>query len=226
MKVCIHQPQYLPYCGFFHKLSLSDTFVLLDDVQFIDRGFIHRNKIKVPEGGDWITIPLIYNKRDLINKIKINNNLSWSEKHLKAIKRNYGKARYFQKYFSSLESIYNKKWNLLVDFDKELILYIIKELGIKIRIIKSSSLNVEGVGTDRLINICKVIGADTYISGPGGKKYMDEKKFEKEKIKLIYQNFQHPVYEQRFDKKFIPNLSIIDLLFNYGDKSLEIIKGK
>ena len=225
MKVAIHQPNYLPYLGFFHKLSLADTFVIMDDTQY-DKKFTNRNKIKVPGNWIWLTVPINKKHKFVANKIvEINNEENWQSDHFKKINHSYSNSEFFKKnYKTFFEKIYSKKWDHLFTLNYELIIQLIDWLDIKIEVIKESELNVKGNSTERLVNISKKIGAETYVSGIGGKEYMNEKMFETNNIKIEYQNFKCPIYKQVFNSEFIPNLSIIDLLFNIGPKSLSKLK--
>jgi len=210
--------------GFFHKLSLADTFVMMDNTQY-DKKFTNRNKIKIPDGWSWLTVPINKEHKFLPNKlVEINNKENWKEMHWKKITRSYTNSKFFKKnYKSFFEKVYNKEWKFLFELNSELLCQIIDWLGLKIQIIKESELNVNGNSTERLVNVCKELGAETYVSGVGGKEYMNEKLFQKNNIKIEYQKFQCPMYTQIFGGDFIPNLSIIDLLFNNGPKSLPIL---
>ena len=225
MKVAIHQPNYLPYVGFFHKLSLADTFVIMDDTQY-DKKFTNRNKIKVPGNWIWLTVPINKKHKFVANKIvEINNEENWQSDHFEKINRSYSNSKFFKKnYKAFFEKIYSKKWDHLFTLNYELIIQLIDWLDIKIEVIKESELNISGNSTERLVNISKKIGAETYVSGIGGKEYMNKKMFETNNIKIEYQNFKCPIYKQVFNSEFIPNLSIIDLLFNIGPKSLSKLK--
>ena len=224
MKLVIHQPNYLPYVGFFHKLTLADTLVLMDNTQY-DKKFTNRNKIKIPDGWSWLTVPINKEHKFLPNKlVEINNKENWKEMHWKKITRSYTNSKFFKKnYKSFFEEVYSKEWKFLFELNSELLRQIIDWLGLKIQIIKESELNINGNSTERLVNVCKELGAETYVSGVGGKEYMNEKLFQKNNIKIEYQKFQCPTYTQIFSGDFIPNLSIIDLLFNNGSKSLPIL---
>ena len=224
MRLVIHQPNFLPYVGFFHKLSLADTFVMMDNTQY-DKKFTNRNKIKIPDGWSWLTVPINKEHKFLPNKlVEINNKENWKEMHWKKITRSYTNSKFFKKnYKSFFEEVYNKEWKFLLELNSELLRQIIDWLGLKIQIIKESELNINGNSTERLVNVCKELGAETYVSGVGGKEYMNEKLFQKNNIKIEYQKFQCPTYTQIFGGDFIPNLSIIDLLFNNGSKSLPIL---
>lgn len=227
MIVGIHQPNYIPWIGYFYKILNSDVFVILDDVQYIKNSFINRNKIKTPQGDCWLTVPVCYkgNFGSNINEVKINNELKWNDRHLKTISMNYSKAKYFNKYYEDIYNIIKSEYTYIDQLNINLITYFCKQLKIHTKIVKSSELNVNGNSTERLINICKTLKADTYLSGKGGEKYQDEDMYRKNGIKLIYTNFKHPFYTQLWGE-FIPNLSILDLLFNCGEESIEIIKNK
>lgn len=229
MIITIHQPEYLPYIGFFQRALKSDVFIILDDVGYQKNGFINRNKIKTAQGEQWITIPVKGRSPNIkINEVFINNQTDWQKKQWKTISLNYEKASYFKKYARFFEDVFNKKWEKISDLDVYLIENLIKILGARTIIKKSSELNAKGKGTERLINICKGLGADTYLSGPGNDEHkVEAKKFEKENIKVEIQEFDNPKYSQLFiNKGFLPYMSIIDLLFNEGENSIKIIKGE
>ncbi len=226
LKAVVHQPQYFPYPGFFHKLTLADIYVVMDETQY-DKRFTNRNKIISTNGWIWITVPIKKEQKFLPNgKVEINNELSWGAEHWKKIHQAYANARYFDLYSPYLESLYSKEWNLLFDLDFETIKKVIDWLGIQIEIVRESELDVKGTSTDRLISACKAVNADTYVSGGGGKNYLEEKLFEKNGLKLEYQNYVPSPYRQRLSKSFIPDLSVLDLLFNAGPESGKIIAGE
>lgn len=200
-----------------------DVFVLLDDVQFKKNEWQNRNRIKTATGWQWITVPVIHNFGQKIIDVKINNRVNWRRKHMNALIANYSKAPYFKKYRDFFEETYQKEWEYLCDINIHFILFIAKELEIEVPIIRSSTLGVTSTRTQRLIDICKKVGADTYLSGIGGYYYLDFSLFEEEGIKLIFQNFKHPVYPQLYGE-FIPNLSVVDALFNCGKDLRKIMK--
>lgn len=225
MKVAIHQPHFFPYPGFFHKLSLADVFVIMDDVQY-DKRFTNRNRIMATNGWTWITVPIHKDHKFLPNmQVEINNDMSWKEHHWRKIYHSYANANFFNLYKNYFENLYKKEWQFLFDLDLETTKKIIEWLGIKVEIIKGSELNVKGMSTERLVNVCKSIGADTYIAGGGSKNYMDEKLFEKNNLKVEYQNYVQTPYKQHLSEYFVPDLSIIDMLFNVGPNSLKLITG-
>lgn len=227
MIVTIHQPEYLPYIGFFERIALSDVFVILNDVGYQKNGFVNRNKIKTKKGPKWITVPVRGRSSNLkINEVLIDNNKDWGKSQWGSIVEAYGKAPYFKNYSEFFKSTLKREWNSISELDIYLIDNISKFLGIKSKIVKSSDLNVSGMGTERLINICKGLKADNYLSGFGNEKHSVEKeKFEKEGIKVYIKEFGNPQYSQLYSGLgFLSRLSIIDLLFNEGLRSLEIIK--
>ena len=226
MKAVIHQPQYFPYPGFFHKLSKADIFVILDNTQY-DKRFTNRNQILATKGPIWMSVPINKNHKFSINReVEINNEMPWKKQHWDKIKFSYSSSKFFKKYKEDFENIFHEEWSFLFDLDFETMKKTIKWLDIEIKILKESDLDVEGKSTERLVNICKNIGADTYISGKGlpEKKYIDEEMFEKNGINLEYNNYKPVAYAQNFTDSFVPNLSIIDMLFNVGPDSLKLIK--
>jgi hypothetical protein len=195
----------------------------MDDVQY-DKRYTNRNRIITNTGWTWITVPINKDHKFSLNMhVEINNDLSWSSYHWKKIQHSYANAKYFDLYEDDIKSIYDRKWNYLFDLDFETLKLTLKWLDIKIDIIKESELTVEGRSTQRLINACKSIGADTYVSGVGGRNYLDEQIFEKHNVKLEYQKYSPMSYPQYLSKSFIPNLSILDLLFNMGPDSIKYL---
>ena len=223
MKIAIHQANYFPYTGFFHKINQADIFVIQDDVKFVNRS--NRNKIISSSGYTWINVPIKKGHQSLpIMDVKINNEISWRKINYKKICAGYNKAKFFHLYKDYFENLYNKEWKNIFDLNFETIKQVLSWLEIKVKIVIESELGVSGQSTERLVNVCKKLGADTYISGIGGKRYLDEKLFEKNKIILKYQNYNPIRYLQHSSKSFIPDLSIIDLLANMGSKSGKLLK--
>lgn len=224
MKVAIHQPNYFPYPGFFQKIFLSEIFVVLDNVQF-QFDITNRNKI-IKKNGMWerIIVPVKKNQtHKKIIDIEINNEILWKELTFTKLHQSYNSSKYFSNYSSYFKKLYEKNWDMLFDLNLETIKKIIDFLGIKIEIIRESELNITGQSTERLVNICDSLNADVYVSGEGGKNYLNEKLFDEKNIKIEYQNYKPIEYDQIHSEKFIPNLSILDLLFNLGPSSLGLI---
>jgi hypothetical protein len=224
--VAIHQPNYIPWIGYFHKMLGSDIFVFLDDSQYSKNQPINRNTIKTAQGEMYLTVPVLIKGEfgQTTSEVKINNHINWRKKHWKSILLNYKKAKYFELYSHFFEELYQNEWDKLSELNEFVIRNIADFLKIEIDFIKSSELEIKGESTERLLNIVKSVEGDTYLSGIGAKDYLDEDMFTESEISLTYQDFHHPVYNQLYGE-FKPKMSIIDLLFNEGPRSLEIIKG-
>ena len=224
MIVTIHQPQYLTWCGFFNKCACSDMAVLLDDVQFQKNGFQNRTKIKTATGWQYLTVPVSYNHPARISEVRISSNVDWQKKHWKALLQNYQKAPYFHNYEDKIKPLFENRFDRLEELVDKSIRIIFDILRIDVPVVKSSSIEAPGDRSDRLVNICKALKADTYLSGIGGKNYLEEDKFNDAGIHVIYQDYKHPVYEQQFKEgPFQPNMSALDLIFNCGEKSRDIV---
>ena len=220
MIIAIHQPNYLPYLGFFDKMKKSDIFVIHDDSQFSRQDFHHRNRIRTDQGWQWLTVPV--NKKEIpINEIKIKNEFGrggkpdWSYAHFMVIRNNYVKTPYYKTHEDWLRKIYEGGYEKLMDLNMTLIRFLIKTFDIDIKIVYSSNFGFKSRSTQKIIDTVEKLGGDTYLSGSGGKNYMDISLLKKSGIKLEFQDFKHPVYRQRY-KGFEPNMAAIDALFNVG----------
>lgn len=225
MKVAIHQPQYLPWVGYFDKMDQADCFVILDDVQFKKNEWQNRNRIKAASGWQWLTVPVLHRFPQRILEVEINNAEPWARKHLNALVVNYGAAPFFQAHRPFFEEVYHREWTRLADLNLAILDYLGKALGIQTEIVLASPLALPDPDepTERLVAICQGLEADSYLSGAGGRDYLDLGRFEKAGIRVVFQTFQCPTYPQRFGA-FIPNLSVVDLLFNCGERSLETLR--
>lgn len=215
---------YFPYPGFFHKLAMSDIFVIMDDVQY-DKRYTNRNVILDPNGPTRLTVPINKKHKFSANMlVEINNDMPWEDYHWKKMRMCYAKSKFFHLYSDYLEDLYKRRWDLLFELDLETVKKVMAWLEIRIPVIKESELHVQGDGTERLINVCKAIGADTYVSGRGGRNYLNERLFESNNVKLEYQVYAPAPYTQRFTETFIPDLSIIDMISNLGPSAQELLK--
>ncbi|MBP2029465.1 hypothetical protein J2755_000385 [Methanohalophilus levihalophilus] len=219
MIVSIHQPNYLPYFGFFDKIKKSDIFVIYDDAQFNKGDFQHRNKIRIYHGWKWLTVP-VEKKHVPIKQIEIKNDLKlggldWSDYHFKEIMSNYEKAPYFKDYGVELEYIYSQKYDFLIDLNMDLINFLIEKLGLNTKIVFSSDFDIKSTSTEKLVDIVDTLDGDTYLSGMMGENYLDKSLFDNKGIEVVFQDFCHPVYSQQYDD-FIPNMSVLDMLLNIG----------
>ncbi len=228
MVISVHQAQYIPWLGFFDKVDQSDVFVFLDDVQYKHREFQNRNKIRTKDGWMWLTVPVLDVRGAKIKDIAIDASRDWPGSHLKSLRAWYAKAPYFEKYFPRFESLLAREWRGINELNIAVIRILFEALGIEKKVYLETALGAGGEKTARIIAIAKKLGARAYLSGAGGKDYLSENDFKDAGIVLKYQDYRHPVYRQQFmtnEKDFIPYMSVIDLLFNEGDKSLKIIRG-
>ena len=227
MRVAALQPGYLPWLGFFEQMYQADVFVIYDEVQYDKRSWRNRNRIRTADGWCWLTVPVLTKGvfTQKITEVRVNNDLPWKRKHWKALLVNYQNTPYFKKYADFFEDVYKKNWEYLQDLDVEIIKYIKDDLGIRAPLDFLSSHEIEGASTTRVVNLLLKLGADEFYNGAAGRRFFDEELFRKNNIRLIYQDYNHPVYKQRFPG-FIPHLSIVDLMFNHGPESLDILTGK
>lgn len=222
----IMQPTYLPWAGYFDLIAQSDVFVFLDSVQFDKRSWQQRNRIKTPDGELLLTVPVLSKGRldQKICEVQIEQTAGFEEKHIRTIEHYYRKAPLFNKYMEEFTAILRKKHHYLADLNIELIKWLCAAIGIQTELVSSSSLDVRGSKVELLVATCQAVGANRYLSPAGSKAYIEENNiFSEQNIELKYQVFQHPVYSQLYGN-FIPYLSVIDLLFNEGARSLEIIR--
>jgi hypothetical protein len=223
MTVAIHQPQYLPWLGYFDKMDRADAFVLLDNVQYKKNEFINRNRIKTAAGWQWITAPVHYRFGERIDRVLIHNTVNWRRRHAQALLTNYGRAPHFEVYRPFFDDLYDRPWEGLCDLNVHAVRGLAELLGIRRETPVASNWSLSDDPTGRLVDICRQMGADTYLSGAGGQDYLDLSQFEAAGIRVVFQAFDHPVYPQRFGP-FEPFMSVVDLLFNCGGESLEIIR--
>lgn len=217
MIVSIHQPNYLPFLGYFYKVYQSDVFVFLDDVQYINDGLTNWNRIKTPQGECRLKIPVNQHFGDSINNVQTRDELKWKEKHLKTILMNYKKANYFDTVFPMLTDILLKDYSSISELNIAINTWIIKQFGFAAQIINSSKLNINSKKEQRVIDIVSCLGGTKYISGNGAKAYQDPNHFKERGITLEYSDYKAIEYPQLWGKVgFVPNLSVLDYIMNCG----------
>jgi hypothetical protein len=230
MKIAIHQPQYMAWLGYFHKMASVDLFVYLDDVQFKKNEWQHRNRIRSSSGCQWLSVPTTYRFPQLIMEVAVAHDSDWQKGHLNSLNACYAKSPFYKQYIPQFERFFEEsrgfktidKINIM---SSELLRTMV---GISTRTAVSSQFKADGVSTERLVNVCRRFEADTYLAGAGGREYMDLTLFEKAGIAVEFQEFIPPVYPQHWSalpQDFVPGLSAIDLIFNCGQQSLKILMG-
>ena len=220
--VTIHQPEHLPYLGFFHKVSMVDTLILLDNVQYEKNYFQNRNRVNTADGARFVTIP-VTNTHGPISEVRLADNARhYCRKNAATIQAAYQSTPYWQDYgFELLQLLADHRTQTLSLYNEKLLRWLFDVLGINVSIIRASELAVQGAKTDLLIDICHKVGATKYISGRSGRDYLNLSKFD---IPVEFQDFKHPVYTQWGKSCFEPNMSVIDALFNVGPDIMKIIK--
>lgn len=228
-----HQPNFLPYLGFFDKMKRCDVFVIRDEVLFIKKEFHNRNRIRI-NGNDninkpqakWIHVP-VHHKEDYIKHIEINHEakkreVTWNKELIREIKTHYEKTKHFEKTFPKLERIFLEKNKTLLELNMKIINLLKKEFEIETKVILASELELKpehhtrSEASQDLADICKAVGANIYLSGDGGRVYLNREPFKKQEIQIIFQEYKHPVYKQRYPN-FAPNMSAIDALLCTGE---------
>lgn len=225
MRVTIHQPNFLPWLGFFEKVDQSDLFILLDNVQFEKNGWQNRNRIKGSDGAQWLTVPVYHKFPQTVAEVQIDNRTNWRRKHWNAIVSNYRKAPCFAQYSAQFETVYQTDWEQLISLNLCLLRLMFDLTGIRTPCQLASEIPVDGVSSERLVALCEASGAKVYLAGSGGQGYLDTTLFVGKHIEVVFQEYQHPIYPQLFGE-FVSSLSILDLLMNCGDQSLTVIRGK
>jgi len=232
LKIALHQPNFIPYLGFFDKLRKVDLFVIRDEVLFIKREFHNRNRIRINSNDNlnnpqskWIKVP-VNEIKDFIKHIKIKrgfirNSNAWHEHILHEIKTSYEGAPFFDRYYPKLRQIFNNTDDMLLSLNMKIIRLLMDVFNIKTKIIMASDLNLKkehyqkSDASEDIVDICKALGAKIYLSGTGGVNYLDLKPFKREGISVEFHKYDHPVYKQRFPG-FVPYLSALDALFCIG----------
>ncbi|MBI4972495.1 MAG: WbqC family protein [Candidatus Omnitrophica bacterium] len=228
MKVAIMQPTYLPWIGYFGLMNSVDIFVFLDSVQFSKQSWQQRNRIKTPNGTMWLTVPTLSKGKSgqLISEVAVDLR-GFQRKHRCSIEQSYKHTRYFDIYAPALFGILEQKHTHLSQLNMELILCLKNALGIQTKTMLASEISAETASdkVDYLVGICNALQATEYYSPVGSKEYLSGSlhKFSEVGISVHYNEFLHPTYSQKFGE-FVSHLAVIDLLFNEGPKSLDIIK--
>ena len=231
MIVAAHQPHYMPWLGYLDKLAKADVFVVMDDLQFEAQNYQNRQRLKLSSGPQWLTVPLTRGSQaDLILDKEIvdceNAKQHWQHRHWHTILTNYRRASYWHLYEQELHDVYSRKWCHLLDLDLHMLSLARKWLDIDTPVLRSSGLGLAGAKTDRLIHMCTKLGARCYLTGAGGSSsYLDSEKMGRSGIGVIWQDFQHPLYAQRHGA-FASHLGFVDLLFNVGPASRDILFGE
>jgi hypothetical protein len=211
--------------GYFDLIDQSDVFVFLDTVQFEKQSWQQRNRIKTANGPLWLTVPVYQSLKQKIVDVRIDNTKNWRRNHSMSIANCYRRSPFWTDYWSQLEAAYCQDWNLLAELNMHLIGILCEMLLLKPRFVRMSDMpNIESEKTELLIDVCRTLGADTYLSPIGSRAYLgSDAEFRKAGISLLFHQYEHPTYPQLYGP-FLPQLSIVDLLLNVGPKATEAIR--
>ncbi len=224
MRVAIHQPQYLPWLGYLAKWAAADLFVFLDTVQYEKNGWQNRNRIKAADGPRWLTVPVRAHLGIRVAEVSLDVDQPWAKRHFRAIETAYGEAPYWRSQRDELARLYARPWERLAPLAAASAEWLARAAGVTTPARLASSLAVDDDDpTGRLVALCLAAGADTYLAGGHGARYMDAKRFTEAGIRVLYQAYAHPVYAQQHGD-FVPFLSGLDLLLMHGDESLPILR--
>jgi len=225
LNITIHQPECLPWMGFFSKLKQVDKVVLLDNVQFKKGYFENRNRVRTKDGWQYINIPVLTKGRHKqnIKDVEISyNDPKWRDVAYKGFFYNYSKAPYWKEHAAFIEELFKKDFRFIMDFNLMAIEYLNNALGLTCELVMASSLGVEGKGPQFLVDICKSVGASAYLSGASGRSYIPDGFFKNNGIEITFQDFKHPVYKQQYPN-FVDGMTIFDLLLNCGSEAFNYI---
>ncbi|MDF0672776.1 MAG: WbqC family protein [Nitrospira sp.] len=223
MRVTIHQPQFLPWLGYLDKIDQADAFIMLDTVQFKKNEWQNRNRIRTAKGWQWLTVPVLQHFGQRIDEVLINPTTAWKTQHLRALDIHYARAPYRDRYLSELRKLYARPWSRLSDLNKATVQWLLDAYGITTPVRSAAEYAARDEPTDRLIDLCRAVGATGYLAGPGAEHYMDKTRFESSGVRLEIQVFQHPSYRQAYEP-FEPNLSALDLLLMQGPDALSTLR--
>jgi hypothetical protein len=227
MIVAIHQPHYLAWLGYLHRVAQVDLFIVLDHVQFERRNYQNRSRIRLDGEARWLTVPVVQRsqKERIIDKQVDNGGTrSWGPIHLSTLRHAYRDAEYFKTYAGALGELLRARWERLVELDRAMLDFLCDAFEIGTPIARSSELGVEGAKSDLMLNLCRAAGADALLAGFGGSRgYLDVDAFAREGVRIKWHDFRHPTYRQCGRQPFIPGLAAIDLLFNCGPQSRAVL---
>ena len=222
--LAVHQPHYLPWLGYLAKWAAADVFVFLDTVQYEKHGWQNRNRIKTAAGPRWLTVPVRARLGTPIAEVTLDAVQPWGERHRRAIEEAYAAASGLARHRAALREIYATPWERLVPLAVATAEWLARAVGITAPARLASSTGVAATEpTERLIALCRAVGADTYLAGRDGARYMDAARFTAAGIRVLYQDYAHPAYAQ-LHGEFAPNCSALDLLLTHGDDALAILR--
>lgn len=232
MIVAIHQPHFLPWLGYLHRMMQVDLFILLDHVQFERRNYQNRTLFRMENESRWLTVPVVQrSQKERITDKEVDNRAEgargWGRNHFSTLRYAYRNAPFFGLYADAIDSMMNGRWERLVDINQASLEFLREVLDIHTPLVRSSELAVEGAKAGLILNLCRAVGATRLLAGLGGSRgYLNVDEFERSGVQVLWHEFRHPVYPQCGHAPFIAGLSAIDLLFNCGPASRKVLMGE
>lgn len=222
-----HQPNFLPWLGLFHKVGQADVWVWADDVQYSRGSLTNRNRIRTAAGWQWLTVPVLTRGRgrQRICDVQTEADGAWRRKHCQSLRWHYGHAPFFDAYAPALEDLYADAWPQLIDLNATLLRHLLQLLEVEVEVRFSSQMDLPNERTARLVDMAKACDCQVYLAGSGASKaYLDVEAFAAAGIECRFTHFEHPVYPQ-CHAGFVAEMSVLDLLFNCGPQSREVLFG-
>jgi hypothetical protein len=225
MRVGIHQPNYIPWLGYFAKIAYCDRFIFLDDAEISPgQSYVYRSMLRDEKHAFWMSQPSTRHQQQRIMDVEFSNQ-DWAKSHLARISQTYRKAPFYKEIIELISPVYLNTEYLLALFNMRLTSVICEYLELTTRLDKSSDLHPTGTSDERLISLVKLSGGDIYVSGKGGQNYQDPTKFAEMALQLEIKVYQ-PIPYQQIHGDFIGGLSILDGLFNLGKDTRQFLEYK
>jgi hypothetical protein len=227
MIVAIHQPHYMPWLGYLHRMAQVDLFIVLDHVQFERRNHQNRSQVRLEGEARWLTVPVVQRsqKERIVDKLIDNTDpRAWGPIHFSTLRHAYRDAPHFRSYAGELRAILEARWERLVDLDLATLEFLRAAFGIRTPVARSSTLGVEGAKSELILNLCRAVGAERLLAGFGGsRRYLDSEAFARGGVRIEWHQFSHPEYPQCGPQPFVAGLAGVDMLFNCGARSRELL---
>jgi hypothetical protein len=230
MRIAIHQPHFLPWLGYLHRMASVDAFVLLDHVQFERRNYQNRTMIRMNGAAHWLTVPVVQrSQQERIVDKEVDNaggeERWWGKLCARTLQHVYGKAPFYREHGPALKALLETRQARLVDVNQVALDWLREVFGIRTRLIRSSELDVRGQRADLILEICKAVKADGLLAGMGGSRgYLNVDEFARNGVRIEWHEFKHPIYPQPGPQPFLPGLSAIDMLFHAGPAQWDEIR--
>lgn len=225
--VAIHQPHYLPWLGYLHRMAQVDLFIVLDHVQFERRNYQNRAQIRLGGEARWLTVPVLQrSQKELILEKEVDNSdpRPWGPLQFSSLRHAYSEAQHFKTYAGALRALLEARWTRLAELNCSTLDFMREAFEIRTPLARSSELGVPGARSELILNLCRAVGADRLLAGFGGSRgYLDVEAFAREGVRVQWHEFEHPSYTQCGPQPFIPGLAAIDLLFNCGPQSRALL---